>query len=730
MPDADPTDLWRLRGFNSAIRERDPRLAQESMDTARAEVSQFVPEERALDAGFQAEAIVLRKQRPVLAVRDNDAVLEFEDRADSAVWMQRLTAAKPLLHRASQAIGRIELQGSDYEWVGTGWLMREDVLVTNRHVAEAFVTRAGGELSFSMGAASRVSASVDFLQELGNHATSIFQLVEPLFVQPEPGPDVAFFRVAMTSGNGGLAAPIALGKPRETLNAAVIGYPAFDSRIPDIELMERIYGRIYNKKRLAPGGITQIDRERVLHDCTTLGGNSGSAVLDLDTGEAIGLHFGGWFLKTNYAVRADVVARLFASIRRRASAPPSRAEKPPTVSTGAPTAPADYVATSVASGRPAATVQPPSISLTIPLTLTVSLGNAWSSPSSVATAGVAGALAAPGVAVGARDVTQDRDGRGVDDPDWDGPGGEGDERQEEGEKEGGGEEGAAADYADRQGYDEDFLGVEARVAMPGFERHAHDVLQFPVGQESDAVLRYTHFSVVMSKTRRMCLCSATNIDGSLSRKSARVSWKWDPRIPRAQQIMNECYGNTPRFSRGHMTRREDPGWGDATTARQGNEDSMHVTNAVPQMQAFNSPIWLALEDYALDHAREDGMKISVFTGPYFSRKDPWMYGVRIPRAFWKVIAFIHDDTHALCASGYEMSQAASLPSLDEFVFGAFRSPQLSSATQVSIASIQRRSGIDFGELVALDALASSNEAVQPAGVRAPLTAMDQIRWKA
>jgi endonuclease G len=37
------------------------------------------------------------------------------------------------------------------------------------------------------------------------------------------------------------------------------------------------------------------------------------------------------------------------------------------------------------------------------------------------------------------------------------------------------------------------------------------------------------------------------------------------------------------------------------------------------MHVTNSPIWLALEDYALDHAREDEMKISVFTGPYLER---------------------------------------------------------------------------------------------------------------
>ena len=153
--------------------------------------------------------------------------------------------------------------------------------------------------------------------------------------------------------------------------------------------------------------------------------------------------------------------------------------------------------------------------------------------------------------------------------------------------------------------------------------------------------------------------------------------------------MKECYGNPPKFSRGHMTRREDPGWGGLTTAKRGNEDSMHVTNATPQMQAFNSPIWLALEDYALHHAREDDMKISVFTGPYFNDSDPEMYGVRIPLAFWKVIAFIHDRTGELCATGYEMNQEKTLQPEEEFVFGAFTSRSWASRRRCPSARSKR-----------------------------------------
>jgi endonuclease G len=291
-----------------------------------------------------------------------------------------------------------------------------------------------------------------------------------------------------------------------------------------------------------------------------------------------------------------------------------------------------------------------------------------------------------------------------------------------------GEEGVAADYRGREGYNENFLGKRMVVPLPSVQAQTRDVLKYDNAGGADTVLRYEHYSVVMSKSRRMCFFSAVNIDGNLSKKSARVGWKWDPRIPREQQIMNECYGNPPKkFSRGHMTRREDPGWGDARTAKRGNEDSMHVTNATPQMQAFNAPIWLALEDYALQHAREDDMKISVLTGPYFARTDPTMYGVKIPRSFWKIIVFIHDETNKLCATGYEMSQKQSLVPDEEFVFGAFQSPQLNIATQVSIASIEQRSGLSFGQLAAIDPLAGEEEAVG-GGRLVALQTIDQIRF--
>jgi V8-like Glu-specific endopeptidase len=39
-----------------------------------------------------------------------------------------------------------------------------------------------------------------------------------------------------------------------------------------------------------------------MHDCSKLGGNSGSCVIDLETNQVIGLHFGGRYLGRNSAV--------------------------------------------------------------------------------------------------------------------------------------------------------------------------------------------------------------------------------------------------------------------------------------------------------------------------------------------------------------------------------------------------------------------------------------------
>jgi endonuclease G len=110
------------------------------------------------------------------------------------------------------------------------------------------------------------------------------------------------------------------------------------------------------------------------------------------------------------------------------------------------------------------------------------------------------------------------------------------------------------------------------------------------------------------------------------------------------------------------------------------------------------------------------MSISVFTGPFFTKQDPIMFGVKIPTSFWKIIAFIHDETKKLCATGYTMSQRSFLQP-EEFVFSQHET------SQTSIREIEQRAGLDFGELSSLDPFRRTTEAIS-----APLTDFSQIRF--
>ena len=309
--------LARLRRYNASVQQNDPKLAEESRDTGTEfEVFTEAPSPEVVEKQIELESIVMRRQRPVLAIRDNVTKLIFIDEADSEIWGERLKKARPLLDRAIPAVGRIDLTGAQLDWVGTGWLVAENIIVTNRHVANEFAARKGEGFAFKMDLNGQISADVDFLQEIDNSNRLIFKILKPLHIEEPPGPDVAFFEMEIVSGNAKVAEPIDLAtRIVNTENVATIGYPAYDSRIPEPDLMERIYGKIYNKKRLAPGGVTQIESTRLCHNCTTLGGNSGSVVFDLTNGQAVGLHFSGSFLATNYAVRADVVKKLLDDIR-------------------------------------------------------------------------------------------------------------------------------------------------------------------------------------------------------------------------------------------------------------------------------------------------------------------------------------------------------------------------------------------------------------------------------
>ncbi len=252
---------------------------------------------------------------------------------------------------------------------------------------------------------------------------------------------------------------------------------------------------------------------------------------------------------------------------------------------------------------------------------------------------------------------------------------------------------AAKDLKNRVGYVDDFLS-EFVVPWP-------TVGEPLTGDVQPKRLDYTHFSITMSRSRRLALYVGVNIDGAKHVDIVRSndSWAYDGRLPTDAQVGEDLYAGNG-LDRGHLVRRQDPNWGDeATTA---NLDTFHFTNCSPQMSGFNQKTWLELEDYILDNTQRWKARATVFSGPVFSDNDRVYRGVKIPQAFWKVVAYLSDDGKP-SASAYMIDQRRELDQLD-LVFGQLRTYQR------SVIAIEQLTGIRFGQLADYDGFSNEERA--------------------
>ena len=191
------------------------------------------------------------------------------------------------------------------------------------------------------------------------------------------------------------------------------------------------------------------------------------------------------------------------------------------------------------------------------------------------------------------------------------------------------------------GYDASFLGVE--VPHPGAGQLAADLVTGPDGP----VLTYTHFSLVLSRSRRLTRWVAWNIDGETLLEDDTVprdgvDFRADPRIPAETQTLDDVYRDNP-LDRGHIARRRDLLWGELPEAERANEESFTYTNICPQMQDFNQSmrrgLWGLLEDAVLAEVRLEPRRVSVYGGPVLLPDDPAYRGTQVPREYWKVLAY-------------------------------------------------------------------------------------------
>lgn len=281
------------------------------------------------------EAIVRRFGRPALLIQDDRIVLE--PLPDFPTGVDGLIKG---VERWVPSIGRVNLVNSDHHYGGTCWIAERiddhnAVVFTNRHVAQLFARRlsdgSGGFRRAWDGA--RILASVDFRAEAGTKAMDrTAQVVEVVYLAEDIAADVAMLKIRSPDA---FRMPAALkldaALPVRGDLVGLIGYPGFDYRNNAAD-QARYFNDLYEVKRFSPGLVMQDVTEgaTLSHDCTSLGGASGGALLSLRTGAVVGLHFSGVEGEKNSAVTAPTLAALL------------RGERPYAVNAAGPTeAPAD-----------------------------------------------------------------------------------------------------------------------------------------------------------------------------------------------------------------------------------------------------------------------------------------------------------------------------------------------------------------------------------------------------
>jgi hypothetical protein len=213
---------------------------------------------------------------------------------------------RPRVEAAIRAVGRLESDSSDYPFLGTAFAVGPDLALTwagssDEPPADLFV-------KFDEGVRIPVVERIPLVD--GNLGCQLLRLALPNGIAP--------LRLST------LPVEAFVGRAIVGRDIVVVGYPASDRRT-DPAAMQRVFGGMLDVKRLLPGRVTGQDKNGALqHDSSTVGGCAGAPLVDVETGEVVGIHYAGRFLEHNLAVPvAKVAADVAVALDATSPPPPS-----------------------------------------------------------------------------------------------------------------------------------------------------------------------------------------------------------------------------------------------------------------------------------------------------------------------------------------------------------------------------------------------------------------------
>lgn len=265
---------------------------------------------------FGVEAIIIADgSRPVLFVQDGRIATRH---ADLKGWQSKVLTLQSGIRSVISSVGRIDDPRLRTGYGGTGFVIDDGLIATNRHVLEAIGKQT------TNGWALGPDCRIDFFHEFERDRSNSYKVESVIFAPPDrTGHEVNFkhldLAVLQTGTGPDFPPPITLAEDSEVKVGAdvfTVGYPAKPLR-GSADVLSRLFANKFGFKRWAPGRVTaapgndsnDMNKWVFDHDVTTLGGSSGSCVVAF-SGSAtvcVGLHFSG---RTGIANHAHVIAEV------------------------------------------------------------------------------------------------------------------------------------------------------------------------------------------------------------------------------------------------------------------------------------------------------------------------------------------------------------------------------------------------------------------------------------
>lgn len=285
----------------------EPLVGLARPDGASTRYEGYIPSDPELDQLIEADGdlvgAVIEQSRPVVHLSDLGALVASD--VVEPEFLQYVTCA------VAPAVGLIVCDdGSCVQALGTAVLVGERCIITNRHLAAAFIASSSFR---NVCLLPRCAAAMTYETRPRLDCLPSMRIVEAKIVHP-------YWDVAILSlDESPEVSPLSLStrdlrsKPRTQVG--LVGYPLVDRTTPLAE-QTAIFGRGRGRKSLHLGLARGSCETRSFgssvnalgHDCSTMQGNSGSPLIAVDTQDIVGIHFGGAYRSMNYAVPSAALA--------------------------------------------------------------------------------------------------------------------------------------------------------------------------------------------------------------------------------------------------------------------------------------------------------------------------------------------------------------------------------------------------------------------------------------